>query len=186
MRSLNRIIMNRRSRAILRDIGTEDLDIAEISGQWGSKLPARSYVNYRFRQHDICSGPVTYADGTVLKYDLILANQVWEHLERPYKAAQNVLEMLRPGGYFWLSVPFHIPYHPVPTDCTRWSPHGLKNFLIECGFPEEDIRSAGWGNRGAAARNLDPEWPPEYREGEDSLDNDPDFPIMTWALARKA
>ena len=76
MRSLNRIIMNRRSRAILRDIGTEDLDIAEISGQWGAKLPARSYVNYRFRQHDICSGPVTYADGTVLKYDLILANQV--------------------------------------------------------------------------------------------------------------
>ena len=186
MPSLNRVVMNRRSRAILREIGTQDLDIAEISGQWGKNLPARSYVQYMHRDHDICQGPVTYADGTVLKYDLILANQVWEHLDRPYKATQHVLEMLRPGGYFWLAVPFHIPYHPAPNDNMRWSPRGLRNFLIECGFPPSDIKAAGWGNKAAAARNLEEVWPPEYVKDTDSLENDPEFPIITWALARKA
>lgn len=185
MVGLNRVVMNRRSRAILRGIKTEDLDIAEFSGKWGQSLPARSYVSYRYPAHNICKGPVTYADGTVLKYDLILANQVWEHLERPYAATQNVLKMLRPGGYFWLSVPFFIPYHPAPQDCTRWSARGLRNFLIECGFPPEDVKSASWGNRAAAARNLEEDWPPTYDSEIDSLENDPEFPIMTWALARK-
>jgi SAM-dependent methyltransferase len=186
MPSLNRVVMNRRSRAILREIGTEDLDIAEISGKWGETLPARSYVRYTHQELDICKGPMTYADGTVLKYDLILANQVWEHLERPYAATQNVLKMLRPGGYFWLAVPFHIPFHPAPHDCTRWSARGLRNFLIECGFPAEDIKAAGWGNRAAAARNLEEVWPPDYVKDEDDLTNDPNFPMVTWALARKA
>jgi hypothetical protein len=94
--------------------------------------------------------------------------------------------MLRPGGYFWLAVPFHIPYHPAPNDNMRWSPRGLRNFLIECGFPPSDIKAAGWGNKAAAARNLEEVWPPEYVKDEDSLENDPEFPIITWALARKA
>jgi SAM-dependent methyltransferase len=186
MTSLNRVVMNRRSRKILRDIGIEDLDICEISGRWGKNFGGRSYVNFRFPEFDICKGPFCYQDGDVLKYDVILANQVWEHLDRPYAATKHVLEMLRPGGYFWLSTPFFIPNHPAPHDCSRWSARGLKNLLIEAGFPEEDIRAAQWGNRDAAARNLEPDWPPVYNQETDSLENDRDFPIISWALARKA
>lgn len=185
MTSLNRVIMNRRSRAILSEIGVENLDVAEISGQWGKNMKCRSYVNYHFPAFDICKGPVTYEDGTVLKYDLVLANQVWEHLDRPYQATKNVLEMLRPGGYFWLSTPFFVPYHPAPQDCSRWSARGLRNLLIECGFPAEEIKAASWGNREAAARNLEEEWPPVYDKETDRLENDRNFPIISWALARK-
>ncbi|MDC0737492.1 dihydrolipoamide dehydrogenase [Cognatishimia sp. SS12] len=186
MISLNRVMMNRRSRKILSNIGVEDMDVAEISGRWGKSLNPKSYVQYMYPGHDICDGPVRYANGEVLKYDLILANQVWSHLDRPYKATQNVLEMLRPGGYFWLAVPFFMPYHPAPQDCTRWSARGLRNLLIEAGFPENDIQAAQWGNRAAAKRNLEDKWPPEYDPKTDSLEHDPDFPIVAWALARKA
>jgi hypothetical protein len=70
-------------------------------------------------------------------------------------------------------------------DCSRWSARGLTNLLIEAGFPEQNIRAAQWGNRAAALRNFEPDWPPEYRPGEDSLENEEDFPICAWALARK-
>lgn len=186
MPSLNRIIMNRRSRRLMEEIGVEDMDVAEISGQWGMNLKTKSYVQYKFPAHDICKGPVRYADGEVLKYDLILANQVWEHLDRPYAAVKHVMEMLRPGGYFWLAVPFHIPYHAAPNDCSRWSARGLRNLLVEAGFEESEVRSAQWGNREAAARNLEAEWPPEFDKEKDNLENDRDFPIVAWALARKA
>ncbi len=185
MTSLNRVIMNRRSRRILRDIGIEELDVAEISGQWGKNLGAKSYVQYKYPDHDICEGPIRYADGEILKYDVILANQVWEHLDRPYTAIKNVMQMLRPGGYFWLAVPFHVPFHAAPNDCSRWSARGLHNLLVEAGFPEEDVRAAQWGNREAAARNLEKEWPPVYDKDTDNLENDRAFPIVSWALARK-
>ena len=120
------------------------------------------------------------------EFDIVLANQVWEHLDRPYAATRNVLKMLRPGGYFWVAVPFFIPYHGDPVDCSRWTARGLKNLLIEAGFEENAIEAQQWGNRNAARRNLDDgPWPPDYDEDRDSLEDDPEMPICAWALARK-
>ncbi|MGX9350640.1 dihydrolipoamide dehydrogenase [Shimia sp. W99] len=185
MGSLNRIVMNRVSRGWLRALDLENMDIAEVSGKWGSELPNRSYRSYRYPKFDICAGPYLDGRGRVRQFDLILANQVWEHLDRPFMGLVNVLEMLRPGGYFWLAVPFFVPFHAAPQDCSRWSARGLKNLLLEAGFAEEDIRAEQWGNRAAAARNLEQPWPPPYHPDTDDLTNDPDFPMVSWALARK-
>ncbi len=186
MTSLNRVIMARRSRQWVRGLKPETLDVIEISGSWGKQFGFRSYVQVWHRQHDICTGPVLDKQQQVQKVDLILANQVWEHLDRPVEATLNVLEMLRPGGYFWLAVPFFIPFHAAPHDCSRWSARGLKNLLTECGFDPDLIRAEQWGNRQAAMRNLELEWPPVYDPETDNLENDPDFPICAWALARKS
>ena len=185
MGSLNRVVMNRVSKRWLRALDLENMDIAEVSGNWGKGLPHRSYEIFRYPKHDICAGPYLDAEGRAREFDLILANQVWEHLDRPFMGLVNVLDMLRPGGYFWLAVPFFIPFHAAPQDCSRWSARGLKNLLIEAGFAEEDIRVDQWGNRAAAARNLEPDWPPIYDRDSDDLENDPKFPICAWALARK-
>ena len=186
MPSLNRIVMMKDSRRLIRALGTERLDAAEISGKWGSYLTFRSYQQFLYPEYDICAGP--YLDPATrrpLKFDLILANQVWEHLDRPYAAVKHVRRMLRKGGHFWIAVPFHVPFHAAPMDNSRWSARGLKNLLIETGFDPDQITAAQWGNRHAAQRNLETPWPPEYREGEDPLENDPDMPICAWALARK-
>jgi len=183
--SLNRIVMQQTSRGWLKALDLANMDAAEISGKWGRMFAFRSYRRFRYPRHDICKGPFLDAKGRVRQFDLILANQVWEHLDRPYMATVNVLDMLRPGGYFWLAVPFLIPFHGDPVDCSRWSARGLKNLLIEAGFAPDDIRAAQWGNRAAAARNLERDWPPKYDPDQDDLTNDPDFPICSWALARK-
>ena len=184
MVSLNRVVMQRSSRKMIRGLGPETLDVAEISGKWGAQFGFRSYSQFRYPDHDICAGPFTDDQGALQLFDLILANQVWEHLDRPYAATRHVRAMLRPGGHFWLAVPFYIPYHAAPNDCSRWTARGLKNLLIEAGFPEDGIAAHQWGNRGAALKNLSGDWPPVYEPDADSLDDDPDMPICAWAIAR--
>lgn len=184
MVSINRVAMNQSAREILRRIQPETLDAGEISGRWGRSKPFKSYSNYRYPAFDICKGPLAAPDGTMLTFDIVIAHQVWEHLDRPYKATQNVLKMVRPGGYFYISVPFFVPFHAAPVDNSRWSARGLKNLLIEAGFPESGIEADQWGNRHAAKRNLELPWPPEYNRAVDDLTNDPDMPIVSWALAR--
>ncbi|MDV4145596.1 class I SAM-dependent methyltransferase [Shimia sp. FJ5] len=183
--SLNRIVMAKSSRRMIRALDPERLDAAEISGRWGEQFGFRSYERFIYPEFDICAGPFPRPDGKPRKFDLIIANQVWEHLDRPYAATKNVRRMLRKGGHFWVAVPFHIPFHAAPLDNSRWSARGLKNLLIESGFAEDEIQAEQWGNRPAAARNLELPWPPMYDEGRDTLENDPEMPICAWAIARR-
>lgn len=185
MVSLNRVEMQNSSRRMIRDLSPESLKVAEISGHWGKMFKFRSYEQFRYPKYDICAGAFRGEDGKPLKFNLILANQVWEHLDRPYAATKNIRRMLKKGGHFWLAVPFYIPFHAAPMDNSRWTARGLKNLLIECGFDEDAIRARQWGNRNAALRNMEAKWPPVYNKGHDPLDNDPDMPICAWALARK-
>lgn len=184
MRSLNRIVMQKASRDWILSLGPDKLDVAEISGKWGETMGFRSHRSFYFPAHDPCTGPFRDIDGKVLKFDLILANQVWEHIDRPHAATRNVYRMLRPGGWFWIAVPFFIPYHAVPVDCSRWTARGLRNLLVEAGFDVARVQAQQWGNRQVAMRNLEIPWPPAYRE-EDDLTNDPAFPIVAWAMAQR-
>ena len=185
MASINRIVMQKSSRRWMAALDPATMDAAEVSGKFGRRFEFKSYERFRYPKYDICEGPYRDAEGRTLSFDLVLANQVWEHLDRPYAATRHVLEMLRPGGYFWVAVPFFIPYHGDPVDCSRWTARGLKNLLIEAGFNESKINARQWGNRHAAQRNLEGEWPPVYDPETDDLTDEPDFPICSWALAQK-
>lgn len=171
---------------MINALGPKALDTAEISGKWGERFTFKSYQQFRYPTHDICAGPLRdKASGIAQHFDLILANQVWEHLDRPYAATRNVYASLRPGGYFWVAVPFFAPLHAAPQDNSRWSARGLKNLLIEGGFDQDAIHAEQWGNRHVARRNLEDIWPPVYDEATDDIKNDPDMPICAWALAQK-
>jgi SAM-dependent methyltransferase len=184
MRSLNRIVMQKASRDWITSLGPAQLDVAELSGKWGEVFPFRSYQSLPFRTFDPCKGPLRDEAGKVVRFDLIMANQVWEHVDRPFTATRNIYRMLRRGGWFWVAVPFFIPYHAAPVDCSRWTARGLKNLLIEGGFAPDRIQAYQWGNRHIALRNMETPWPPEYR-ADDDLTNDPDFPVVSWAMAQK-
>lgn len=185
MTSLNRVIMQKTSRKWLSGLDLASMEAAEVSGKFGRRFAFGSYERFRYPKHDICAQPFLDEAGHVRQFDIVLANQVWEHLDRPYAATRHVLQMLRPGGYFWLAVPFYVPWHGDPVDCSRWSARGLKNLLIEAGFEESRIKTSQWGNRHAARRNLDGEWPPEFDPQSDDLSDDPEFPICAWGLAQK-
>ena len=74
-----------------------------------------------------------------MQFDIILSDQVWEHLDYPWRATRNVYNMLREGGWFYVCVPFYLKYHGAPHDCTRWTARGLHFLLEDCGFDSARI-----------------------------------------------
>jgi SAM-dependent methyltransferase len=180
----NRIVYQREAKKIFGALNTAEMSCGEISGKFGTRFGFKSFEAFHYPEHDICLDAPRDEKGKVRKFDMMIADQVWEHLDRPYAATKHVHEMLNPGGYFYVCVPFYVRYHKYPVDCSRWSARGLKNLLIECGFPEENIQSDQWGNLTCARKECGPRFA-RWREG-DSLDNDENFPIVAWALGRKA
>lgn len=181
----NRVAYQQMTAQWMGQIGASNLDAVEISGTRALRYGFKSHRNFAFPEYDICTDPFRTSDGTIVKADIILAEQVWEHLDRPYRATRNVLEMLKPGGFFWLAAPFFCRIHGVPIDCSRWTARGLKNLLIECGFDEDRIVARQWGNRECALADMEPRWA-IYEPGKSSLVNEPRFPVMAWAIVQKA
>jgi SAM-dependent methyltransferase len=173
-----RIVMYRHCFAFIANLGPEQLDVLEISAgpHWAREFRFRSYTGTSYPSFDICSQTLP------ARFDLIIADQVFEHLKWPYRAGRNVFAMLRPGGYFVVTVPFLVRIHKSPLDCSRWSEEGLRYFLQECGFEDTGITTASWGNRACLKANLTA-WRKRGLFG--SLANEPDFPLVVWAFAQK-
>jgi SAM-dependent methyltransferase len=172
-----RVVMYEECTKLINKLEPHNMDALEISSgfEW-KNLGFKSFTEANFPEFDIC------AQTLEIKFDLIIADQVWEHLLWPYKATQNVLSMLKPGGYFLITTPFLIKVHDMPNDCSRWTEVGIKYFLAECGFPIEEILTGSWGNRKAVIGNLKRFPKGFYR----SLKNESEYPLTVWALAKKA
>jgi SAM-dependent methyltransferase len=153
-------------------------DILEISPGLESpwvRYATGSYRGVEYPEFDLMR------DRLAETFDVIIAEEVFEHLADPDAAAENVHAMLKPNGVFLVSVPFLIRLHGPPAygDFHRWSPDGLRVFLAAHGFSNIDAKS--WGNAEAIIANFNG-WK-RYAWGR-NLDNDPELPAAVWAYAR--
>jgi SAM-dependent methyltransferase len=79
-------------------------------------------------------------------FDLIICTQVFEHIVRPYEAAQSLWKSLKPGGQVIITAPHICPFHPVPypdKDFFRYTHMGLQNVLKEAGFRVLEVVPGG-------------------------------------------
>lgn len=167
--------MNRDIEALLASLRPSQLSVVEVSGRIRSGHPWRSYTRLEYPEFDLCD-PSRPQPG---RYDLVICEQVLEHVENPLTAVGNLKALCAPGGLLLVSTPFLIPIHPNPGDFWRFTPDGLRK-LLECqGLHVEWVRS--WGNRAAVRANLRV-WAP-YWPGR-SLKNRPGAAVQVWALAR--
>ena len=158
----------------------KNMSILEISESeyWKSNLTYTKYTSVNYPDFDICENYLNE------KFDLIIADNVWEHLKYPYKASKNIQKMLNKDGYFLVIVPFLVRLHEVPIDCTRWTEDGLKYYLEETGFDINNIETGSWGNKKSVISNLrnDDKW---TRVGFYSkLNNEKNFPLQVCGLAK--
>jgi SAM-dependent methyltransferase len=173
-----RVVMNQETRKLIDNLGPSSLKVLEISGNaWNKRMDFKDYKSLQYPEFDITTSTLNE------RFDLIIAEQVFEHLLWPYRAGKNVYTMLNPGGNFLITTPFLVKIHNAPVDCSRWTETGLKYFLAECGFDLNSIQTASWGNRACVKANLFRWW--EYRKHFHSLHNEPDFPVIVWALANR-
>ena len=174
---ITRTVAYRAVDAFLDSLPCERLDALEIAAGW--KWRQRrwgSFTEMNWPQYDICE----HALGR--QFDIVIADNVWEHLLHPWRAAHNVLAMLKPGGLFINITPFLIRYHPIPSDCTRWTETGMRHFLGDVGFDIASVETGSWGNEAAVKANFH-RW--AHTGWRRRLPNQPDFPVTVWAFARK-
>lgn len=128
-----------------------------------------------------------YAAGS---FDVVVSDQVIEHLPLPARAISESHRVLRPGGTAIITSCFLNPLHPSPSDYWRFSPEGLEELFAADGW--DVLECGGWGNRlalmlifvrdrfrfldiprGKSLRNRLATW------------NEKKYPIVTWIVARK-
>jgi len=141
-----RVVMHRETSRFVSKLPLSEMSALEVSGKHWQNTPFRSYLSLDYPAFDICGEP--HPAG----FDIVIAEQVLEHVLSPRRAIENVYQMLNPGGIFIVNTPFLVRIHDHPIDCTRWSERGLRQLLYECRSSE--IETGSWGNRRCARANF--------------------------------
>lgn len=174
-----RVTMNQAIERHLRALGPSALSAAEISGDGQAGLGWRAFRSLDYPDFDLCA-PVTDPE----RFDVVVCEQVLEHVIDPFLAAENLFELCRPGGHAVVSTPFLIKQHELPLfgmlDYWRFTPRGLQVVLERAGFVVDQVDS--WGNRAGVMGNLDRwsaarSWLP--------LQNRKDLAVVVWAFAHR-
>ncbi len=155
------------------------LRAAEISGATHADRPWREYTSLMHPDFDLCA-PVSEPG----RFDVVICEQVLEHVPDPFLAAANLRQLCAPGGHVIVSTPFLVRVHELPAygmrDYWRFTPRGLRTMLEQIGLQVDEVGS--WGNRDCVIGNFD-RWP-AYRWWH-SLRNEPDLAVQVWAFARR-
>jgi SAM-dependent methyltransferase len=174
-----RAVLNRAVAEHLAALDPPSCTAAEISGDAHAGLRWNRYVSLNHPEFDLCA-PI--ADG-LGPFDVVICEQVIEHVVDPCAAAANLRQLCSPGGAVVVSTPFLVRVHELPAyglrDYWRFTPRGLRLLLERAGLEVEAVGS--WGNRECVVGNFD-RWP-AYRRWH-PLRNEADLPLQVWAFAR--
>ncbi len=80
-------------------------------------------------------------------FDYVVSTSMLEHTHHPWLVFEQVFEVLRPGGLFYVEAPWMFPLHGEPHDFFRFSAGGLRNLAEDAGFEvlEAGSRTSGHG-----------------------------------------
>jgi SAM-dependent methyltransferase len=146
-------------------------DALEIGGHRLAKCAASLFPAPRFRYSDLnlvkgdipntIVGNITDCREVVPdeSFDIVYNSDVFEHLDRPWLAAQEIRRILRPGGIAITWTLWSWRNHPCPIDYWRFSPECLEFLFdgLECLEKGYDLRQR---------RN---DQPGQWRSGNDSV-----------------
>jgi SAM-dependent methyltransferase len=62
-------------------------------------------------------------------YDYIICSEVLEHVVDPFKAVENIRQLVKTGGEVFVSTPYQFPTHDAPFDHFRYTEFGLRMLL---------------------------------------------------------
>lgn len=76
-------------------------------------------------------------------YDSAICLEVLEHVPDPFRAAAEILRILKPGGILVLSVPHLSRLHGEPHDYYRFTRYGVRRLLEKSGFTVLSLETRG-------------------------------------------
>jgi SAM-dependent methyltransferase len=80
----------------------------------------------RHIQGDLMDPPVDMG-----QFDLVLAMSVIEHIDKPWLAAPKIIDMIKPGGYLYVGMPWLYPIHEGKWFGDHWraTPSGMRHLF---------------------------------------------------------
>ena len=76
-------------------------------------------------------------------YDIVVCNQVFEHINEPQKAANEIYRVLKKNGEFYMSVPQCQGVHMEPHNYFNFLNYGIKYILLKSNFKDIQIKALG-------------------------------------------
>jgi SAM-dependent methyltransferase len=173
-----RVAMYQAVNAHIAALDPPRLTAAEISGENHAGKPWKEHSNLAYPEFDLCA-PLQEER----RFDVVICEQVLEHVVDPCAAAANLRRLCAEGGHVIVSTPFLVKVHELPAyamfDYWRFTPRGLRLLLEGAGL---EVNTVGaWGNRQCVVGNLS-RWS-AYRRWH-SLSNEPELAVQVWAFAR--
>jgi len=119
-------------KLLLADFGCGDMPYREIIEPLvGKYLGIDLDMNPKAEHHIGFDSKTTLPDNYT---DIVLSNQVLEHVDTPSGYLQEALRILKPGGSMLISTHGYWFYHPTPNDYWRWTSAGLRKTIEAEGF----------------------------------------------------
>lgn len=133
---------------LLVDFGCGDMPYKNvIEPMVGKYLGVDLDLNPKAEHHIDFDSKTTLPDNYC---DIILSNQVLEHVDSPAGYLQEAYRILKPGGSMIITTHGYWYYHPTPNDYWRWTSAGLRKTIEKEKF---DIQSF-FGIMGLAASGI--------------------------------
>ena len=129
--------VGRRAPRILQ-IGSRSVLADRNERNWRSQIAARFGPKAAFlgvdlmdgknvdRLVDICGTSKTVESQLGAgRFDLVVCSHVLEHTRAPFRAAENIQALVKPGGLVFIATPWSQAFHATPDDFWRFSLRGL-------------------------------------------------------------
>jgi SAM-dependent methyltransferase len=111
-------------RKHFKHVTYETADFGEVDKKY-------SDLNYVCRLEEL-----PMADNT---YDLVLCNQVLEHIPDPVVVLKEISRVMKSSGQAWVSAPLFYEEHEVPYDFYRYTQYAWQRMAAEAGFTVESL-----------------------------------------------
>ena len=117
---------------LLVDFGCGDMPYRSvIEPLVGKYLGVDLEMNPKAEHHIDFDSKTTLPDNYA---DIVLSNQVLEHVDSPSGYLQEAYRILKPGGTLILTTHGYWFYHPTPNDYWRWTSAGLRKTVEAEGY----------------------------------------------------
>jgi SAM-dependent methyltransferase len=147
LKAINELTINN-NNLLLVDFGCGGMPYRSvIEPKVGKYLGVDLEMNPKAEHHIDFDSKTTLPDNYC---DIILSNQVLEHVDTPSGYLQEAFRILKPGGTAIISTHGYWFYHPTPNDYWRWTSAGLKKTIEAEGFKVTNF----FGIMGLAASGL--------------------------------
>ncbi len=112
----------------------------------GPERLGKEFINvdvFPFPEVDIVASAtqLPFRDSSI---DAAVSESVFEHVADANVFAKEMVRVVKPGGFVYVSAPFIHPYHASPDDFNRWTISGLKHLFPELEIVKSGVRSGPW------------------------------------------